>query len=356
MMAECLSLAVAGRGHVSPNPLVGAVLVRGTRIVSSGAHRRFGDVHAEVECLSRYNGPVSATTLFVNLEPCAHFGKTPPCVDEIIKKRIPRVVVAMKDPNPLVAGKGIAALRRAGVQVLVGTLRNEAEELNREFILHITTHRPYVHAKLAQTLDGKIAPMNRKRAWISSLPSRRLVHQWRGWHDAVLVGAGTIKADNPLLTTRMVKGRNPDVIILDGRFSIAGNARVFSMRSRRVFLCVCEEYLRLNRRKASLLERLGVEVLAFEGKAGRISPRVLLRELYRHRIGSILLEGGRDVLSTFIQASCVDKLSVFIAPTIMGEGVEGFQVKKQQVLLGSRVQSTVIGKDILISMNFERGR
>lgn len=350
LMQQCLSLAKKGRGAVSPNPLVGAILVKGGRIVARGYHRRFGGPHAEVECLRSYRGDASSATLYVNLEPCSHFGKTPPCTDLILRSGIRRVIVAMRDPNPLVSGRGIRRLRSAGVEVLMGVLEEEAAVLNRFFVKHITTGMPYVHLKLAQSLDGKIADSGGNSRWISSPESRSLVHQWRAEYDAILVGAGTVEKDNPALTVRMVRGRNPDVVVLDGRFRVPSWSRIFSVnRSRRIFLCIGRNAARRQTRRTAALRKRGIEVIEFQSERGHLSLKKVLRVLYSRGIGSLLVEGGGMVFSDFIRNGLADELSVFVAPRIIGEGVDGFvmdQRGKRPRLF--RLSASPIGPDILL--------
>jgi diaminohydroxyphosphoribosylaminopyrimidine deaminase/5-amino-6-(5-phosphoribosylamino)uracil reductase len=308
--------------------------------------------------LKRVRGPVAGSTLYVNLEPCAHQGKTPPCADLIIRSGIPRVVVAMRDPNPLVSGRGIARMRRAGIDVQVGVCAEEARRLNRHFVLHITARRPYVHVKVAQTLDGNIAAPGRKQSWISSPASRTLVHRWRSTHDAVLVGAGTITADDPALDVRRVRGRNPDVVILDGRLSVQPSARVFrDTRSRRVFLFTSRT---TNPRRIRTLRRLslsGVVVLPIVSHGNRLPLPEILKVLYRHNIGSVLVEGGSTVFSQFVDGGPIDELSVFIAPTFLPGGLPAFRtgvgagVRRRQQ---GTVHVRSIGGDALVSVEWER--
>ncbi|MFN0158862.1 MAG: bifunctional diaminohydroxyphosphoribosylaminopyrimidine deaminase/5-amino-6-(5-phosphoribosylamino)uracil reductase RibD [Bacteroidota bacterium] len=349
MMSKCLSLATRGLGYVSPNPLVGAVLVRNGRVLARGYHRRFGGPHAEVECIRSHRGSFADTTLYVNLEPCVHVGKTPPCTRFIISKRIPRVVVAMRDPNSLVAGRGISALRRAGIKVTVGILENEATELNREFVTHIVRRWPYIHMKVAQTLDGKIAPHKGKRVWISSSASRTLVHHWRATHDAVLVGVGTIIADDPILDARLVRGRNPHAVILDGNFSIPISARVFKIAGRNVFVCVKGNVLKKQKAKAARLERRGVVFIPIANQKQSLKP--VLKKVYRYKIGSLLVEGGGKVFASFIRQSLVDRLSVFLSPNMMGDGTPGISLHQLSQFAPADLRVESIGKDILIAMN-----
>ncbi len=353
-MSECLRLAVLGRGYVSPNPLVGAVLVKRGRIVARGYHEFFGGPHAEVNCLSHWKGSLRGTTLYVNLEPCAHQGKTPPCTELIIRRGIRRVVVGMVDPNPLVRGSGIRKLRQSGVEVTVGVLEEECRGINRMFIRHVTARRPYVHLKIAQSADGRIAGPPGGDRWITSLPSRRLVHEWRGTHDAVLVGARTVKADDPDLTVRLSEGRDPDVVILDGRLRVPESSKVFrNVSSRRVLIATSMEALMNSEAKAARLTARGVTVLPFTGHGGRLVVGDVLKGLYAHRIGSLLVEGGADVFSQFIEEGLFDELSVFVAPKHLGSGLRPLTPEVRPAARGrslriNRITSNESGDDLLV--------
>jgi diaminohydroxyphosphoribosylaminopyrimidine deaminase/5-amino-6-(5-phosphoribosylamino)uracil reductase len=325
MMAECFRLAMKGSGHVSPNPLVGALLVKSGRVLSRGYHRRFGEPHAEIACLRNAGRRAEGATLYVNLEPCTHYGKTPPCVDAIIRAKVGRVVIGMKDPNRIVDGNGIRRLRKAGIRVTVGVLRSQAEQLNRIFVRHITRGYPYVHVKIAQTIDGRIAARGSRGSWFTSEESRREVHRWRAECDAVLVGAGTVRSDDPLLTVRVVRGRNPAVVVLDGRLSSPLKARVFTGRHRRrVFVCANQAYAQRRAAKVAELERRGMEVIRLPGSGGEVGLRQLLRTLYKWGIGSLLVEGGAEVFRAFAEQMMFDELSIFVAPWFMGDGVPAF--------------------------------
>jgi diaminohydroxyphosphoribosylaminopyrimidine deaminase/5-amino-6-(5-phosphoribosylamino)uracil reductase len=355
-MREALRLAEKGGRAVSPNPMVGAVLVRKGAIVSRGYHRYYGGPHAEVECLSKYAGELEGTTLYVTLEPCSHFGKTPPCAALLASSPITRIVVAMKDPNPLVSGRGIAELRRAGKRVDVGLMREEAELLNHRFIRAVTLSRPYVHVKVAQTLDGRIAVPGDRKRWITGKRARRLVHEMRASHDAVLVGAGTVKIDDPRLNVRGVDGTDPDVIVLDGKLSVPESARVFrSIRRRRVIVCSTHEAARRRRRKVGVLRRRGVEVLIFPGRKEKIGLAKVLRRLHQEEIGSVLVEGGGGVFGQFVAEGIIDELSVFVAPRLGMGGAVAFKDNALSTL--AKAASTVgvwrVGEDILIHALFE---
>jgi len=356
-MGECLALAKKGTGRVSPNPMVGAILVGKGRVLARGYHRSFGGPHAEATCLDRFSGNPSGATLYVNLEPCAHHGKTPPCTDRIIRSGIRQVVIGMEDPNPLVAGRGIRALRRAGIRTTVGVLEDECRDFNRLFIHHITKRLPFVHLKLAQSLDGKIAGVTRADRWISSVESRRLVHSWRASHDAVLVGAGTVSADNPRLNVRLVSGRDPAVIVIDGQLSLSQNSQLFqSAKERRIFLCTGTQAIKKRTSTIRQMENRGVQVLKFPDTKGRISLSAILRRAYENGIASILIEGGSNIAGGFFCAGLVDQLSLFIAPRVLGKGVPAFHHYVHQRRRHSRKVERVItnqlGPDLLVQYFF----
>jgi diaminohydroxyphosphoribosylaminopyrimidine deaminase / 5-amino-6-(5-phosphoribosylamino)uracil reductase len=349
-MRECFRLAQQGAGGVSPNPLVGALLVKNGKIVARGYHRQFGAPHAEVDCLKHFKGSPKGLTLYVNLEPCAFQGKTPPCADLIIRSGIKRVVIGMKDPNPMVNGSGIRKLRQAGIGVEMGVLKREAEMLNKFFVAHIRRKWPYVHVKVAQTLDGYIAGKSRTPVRISGEVSEEMVHRWRSEYDAVLVGARTIVSDDPRLTVRKVKGRDPDVVILDGNLSVPVGARVFTRAgSRTIFLCASERSVKQNARKAKSLKKSGVEILEFDVKGEAIPLIKILKELYTRRIGSILVEGGGEVFGEFVKKNLADEISVFVGLRIMGEGIRAFPAGKNNVVARWEPKSvSAVGVDLLL--------
>lgn len=347
-MGECLRLARKGEGNVSPNPLVGSVLVRKGRVLSSGFHRFYGGLHAEAECLSRCREPAAGATLYVNLEPCHHTGKTGPCTEAIISRGIRTVVVGMKDPNPLVRGKGIARLRRAGVHVTVGVREAECRDLNRAFIKHMTTGYPYIHMKVASSIDGKLAGKDR---WLTSSASRRLVHRWRGTHDAVLVGAGTVIADNPRLTVRSVPGRDPHVVVIDGNFRSPLGAAVFKAgRASERFLCISKRASERCPRKLRAFRKRGITVLIFGELHDGISFRRLFRALVRQGLASILVEAGADLSGRLLRSGVVDRLSLFLAPSVLGGSVHGFQSAESSAFISNfTLESTrKTGTDLLL--------
>jgi len=319
-MGEVLNLARKGAGSVSPNPLVGCVVVKNNRIIGRGYHRYFGGPHAEVYAIRSAGKRIRGSTLYVNMEPCNHYGKTPPCTNLIIKKGIKRVVVGLRDPNPIVSGKGIAQLRKAHIQVDVGILQHECEKLNEMFTTFITHRRPFVTLKIAQTLDGKISLPHARSRWITNDTSRHIVHALRSVYDAVLVGAGTVRIDNPKLTVRHVRGRNPVRVVLDGPLSVNVKSSVFS-RSAKTILFISERAAREKYGKVRLLRKKGVEVIAVAAhKTSDIPLKKILKLLAGRGIASVMVEGGAEVFQKFIKAKLVDKLLIFIAPIIAGEG------------------------------------
>lgn len=353
-MTRCLALASRGRGQVSPNPMVGAVLAREDGILGEGWHERFGAVHAEVSAVRSARGDVRGATLYVNLEPCAHWGKTPPCTDLLISAGIARLVAAMKDPNPAVAGRGFRKLRRAGVSVSVGVMEKEARALNEAYIHHTLTGLPFVALKVAQSLDGNIAASDGGSRWITSEESRRYVHELRASYDAVLVGAGTVRSDDPSLTVRLVEGRNPRRVVLDGDFKISPRAALLSDRlSDNTIVITSMRALERNRRKSALLEKRGVTLVGIRrGPKGRLPLDSVLAALSDLGVASLLVEGGSDVFSEFIVQRLVQKVYIFQAPLLLGDGIKwtqgiGIRSMKETVAL-NHADVRRIGDDILV--------
>jgi diaminohydroxyphosphoribosylaminopyrimidine deaminase/5-amino-6-(5-phosphoribosylamino)uracil reductase len=265
----------------------------------------------------------------------------------------------MKDPNPQVSGRGIRALRVAGIRVSVGVLEAEAKQLNRFFLKHITRRIPYVHVKFAQSIDGFIGGERAPR-YLSSVPSLRLVHRWRAEHDAVLVGAGTVHADNPHLTVRHSRGHDPHVVVIDGRLSIPEHANVLRRdRGRGVFLCVSERAARGAGSKVERLEARGIVVLRFPAPKGVIGLRDVLASLYRFSIGSVLVEGGSSIVTQFLEEGIADELSIFVAPLMLGGGVPAFgsgRHRNAPLRRSTGFQVRRVGKDVLFTTRFRKGR
>ena len=316
-MQRALGLAAKALGRTSPNPVVGAVIVRGGRVIGEGFHRRAGLPHAEVEALQRVNGTARGATLYVNLEPCAHHGRTPPCAEALIAAGLKRVVVGIVDPNPLVRGRGLRRLRQAGIAVTTGILREECERLNEDFAVFIRTGRPLVTLKLAASFDGRIATASGDSHWISGERSRRLVHELRNRADAVLVGAETVRVDDPQLTCRVRGGRDPLRVILDGRLTISPAARVCTQRSTALTLVVTTAESGQGE-KRRLLEQQGVEILCLAGDQGRVPLRPLLAALGRRGVKHVLIEGGGQVAAAALAEGVVDKVLFFYGPLLLG--------------------------------------
>lgn len=318
LMRRTLALAEKGYGVVHPNPMVGCVIVHGGTIVAEGWHRTFGGPHAEVDALRRAGQKARGAVLYVNLEPCAHHGKTPPCAEAIIEAGVREVVVAVKDPHALVAGKGIASLRAAGIKVRLGIAREEAERLNERFLTCHRTGRPFVGLKWAQSWDGRIVDHRGESQWITGPEARKEVHRLRAGYDAVLVGAGTVMADNPRLTVRDAPGRSPIRVIVDGRLRLSGTERVFD-GSVRTLLITDRSFLARPSPVVSRLLKRGIEILGLTGK-GPYRPEHLLAALAGEGITSVLVEGGPRTFAPFVQTSMFDKLHVFIGPVLFGGG------------------------------------
>jgi diaminohydroxyphosphoribosylaminopyrimidine deaminase/5-amino-6-(5-phosphoribosylamino)uracil reductase len=315
-MRRALELAERGRGAVEPNPLVGAVVVRDDRLVGEGWHQRYGEAHAEVHALAAAGEAARGATLYVTLEPCCHQGKTPPCTDAVLRAGIRRVVAAMTDPFPQVAGQGAAGLRAAGVTVEFGPGEAEARLLNAPYLKLLATGRPYVHAKWAMTLDGKISTRTGDSKWISGHASRHRVHALRGRMDALVVGIGTALADDPLLTARPPGPRTATRIVLDSQGRLPATSQLVQTAGTVPTLVVTAGGLPGLR--AGELRGRGCEVIPLPEESGRPSVLALLDELGRRRMTNVLVEGGSAVLGSFLDAGAVDEVHVFVAPRLLG--------------------------------------
>jgi len=316
-MRTALQLAARAAGRTSPNPMVGAVVVKGGRVIASGWHQKAGEPHAEAIALRKAGKAAKGATLYVTLEPCSHTSKrTPPCSPLVIASGVKRVVVAMIDPNPRVSGGGIRAIRKAGIEVTTGVLEAEARRLNEAFIKQVTTGMPFVTMKIAQTLDGKIATSTGESKWITGEAARREGHRLRDIHDAILVGVATVLADDPSLTTRIPGGRDPLRVIVDSNLRTPPNAKIIRQRSSAKTCIATLERSTTNKKLEALLDA-GAEVLLAKGREGRIDLRSLLRVLGSFGITSVLIEGGAEVHASALKAGIVDKVILFIAPTLM---------------------------------------
>lgn len=351
-MRHVLALARRGEGFTRPNPLVGAVVVKDGKIVAEAYHERFGGPHAEALALERAGEQAKGAELYVNLEPCVDFPgkKRPSCTEAIIRAGVRRVVIATRDPNPRVAGRGVAQLREAGVEVVEGVLAEEARRLNEIFFHWITTGMPFVALKLALTLDGKIASFTGKSRWITGPEARRKVHELRRRYAAVLVGANTVLLDDPELTVRDVKGPQPLRVVLDGAGRVPPSARVFNRAAKTLVATA-----RMSPEKEEALQAQGVEVLRLPGEENGVNLRKLLAVLGERGIDSVLIEGGGEVAWSFLSQGLVQKIYFFYAPLILGGrdavpavGGEGFPEPAQ----GIRVRDVTlekVGEDLLLT-------
>ncbi len=348
-----IELAKKGDGFVSPNPMVGAVIVKNNSIIGVGYHAKYGENHAEINAFAACKEDPEGAILYVNLEPCSHYGKTPPCVNAIIDKKIKRVVIGTLDPNPLVAGRGAQMLKDAGIEVNINVLQKECLELNKFFFKHITTKLPYIHLKVAQTIDSKIADNYFKSKWITCAESRTYVHELRSVYDAVLIGSNTVRYDNPELSVRFSEGRNPYRIILNSAGDLATSYKIFNLKDGKTIIAVGES-IKSYSKKISVFEDLGVKVVYVkQNKKGHIKLKSLLKELYAIGIYSVLVEGGAQIFSAFIKKRLFDELDVFISPKILGEGVAPFMnlgIKKLTDAIPIKLNKVLtLGDDVLLN-------
>jgi len=320
MIKKTFDLAIRGKGRTFPNPMVGALVVRKGVIVGEGYHRQAGGPHAETMALDDASGKTQGSTLYVNLEPCNHHGNTPPCTDAIVKAGIKKVVCSMEDPNPRVKGRGLKRLSEEDVEVSVGLMENEARRLNEVYCKNMREELPFVALKVAQSLDGRIATRQGSSKWITGPESRKYVHMLRNEHAAVVVGIGTVRPDDPLLTVRDVeKVRAPLRVVLDTHLSIADESRLVNSAGDAETLI----YTALDEAadgQAGDIIKEGVSVETITGRSGLLDLREALRDLYRRGVTAVLVEGGTRIFTSFLSEGLVDKLYVFIGPVIIGGG------------------------------------
>ena len=332
MMRRCFALAQKGQFDVPPNPMVGAVLVKNGRIIGEGYHHYFGGPHAEVEAFQNCSEDPTGATLYCNLEPCCHPNKkTPPCTPLVISKKVARVVVANIDPNPDVSGKGLQQMREAGIQVESGLLADEGAELNKVFFLNMKAKRPYITVKIARSLDGFIAENKERQFWLTGEKAIRFVHRLRTRHTAVLVGAGTIKADDPQLTVRRARGPQPWRLILDGQLTSPFLARVFHDCFKTKTIVLTSRNVPSQR--VEHLRNMGLQVLPFNSQGGQLNLPELVTFLWQKlKIASVLVEGGQKVFTSFLQKRLLDELILIEAPVFLGSGLRAFEQVSGQFL------------------------
>lgn len=321
MMKKCIRLAEKGKGYVSPNPLVGCVILKEGKIIGKGYHKMFGKEHAEINAgtdAKKHGYTLKDSEVYVNLEPCSHTGKTHPCSDYLINERVGKVIIGMKDPFEKVNGRGIMKLKKAGIEVKCGVLEKECRELNRFFIKFVTKHIPYVTLKVAQSIDGKIALEDFTSKWITGDASRKYVHKLRSEYDVVMIGKNTAKMDNPSLTVREVRGRSPYRIVIDRDSSLPENLKLFTDYHRE------KTYIISGISKKALTNIYSKNIIKVKEKDQKIVLKDILRKLYLMNISSILVEGGANLFSQFVKSGLFDDIYFFIAPKIIGKGISSF--------------------------------
>lgn len=335
-LQRCIDLARLGAGCVSPNPMVGSVIVCDDKIIGEGYHRVYGQAHAEVNAINQVfethdnaKELLKRSTIYVNLEPCSHFGKTPPCADLIISNEIPRAVIGCRDPFGQINGKGIERLRNAGIDVVEGIMTEQCIDLNKRFFTRIQKQRPYIILKWAQTSDGFFAPADRSQKWISSQNAKQLVHQWRTEEDAVLVGKNTVLADNPRLNSREWPGRDPIRIVIDRRLELPENFNVFDQS---------QDTIIFNEKKTDLVDRIKyLELEDFDN----LLPQLIAYQLYLMDIQSLIVEGGAETLNLFIKAGLWDEVRVFTGPQNWNSGIPAPK------FFGKQGETKNVGADVL---------
>ena len=320
-MQRCLTLAQKRIGLVSPNPMVGCVIVYDDEIIGEGFHQKYGEAHAEVVAISRVKNKslLNKSTLYVNLEPCAHFGKTPPCSNLIIEHQIPKVVIGCVDSFSAVAGKGIEKMKNKGIEVIVGILEKGSRELNKRFFTFHERSRPYVILKWAESKDGFIAPNNQKKPfWMTSSKSKKLVHQWRAEEDAILVGRITTEKDNPCLTVRKVKGKNPIRIVIDKDLKLSSNLNLFDSNAKTIIFNTIKD----EEADSNLFIKINFNNLVLN----------ILQELYKQKIQSVIVEGGAITLQSFIDSKLWDEAKVFTTNKELNNGIKSPNLKGEIAL------------------------
>lgn len=350
-MKLAIELAKKGEGKVNPNPMVGAVIVKDGTIIGEGYHEKYGEGHAEVNAFKSLKEDPSGATMYVTLEPCSHYGKTPPCVDKIIQSKIKRVVIGMIDPNPLVSGNGVDKLKKAGIEVKVGVLEYKCKKLNEIFIKYILTKNPFVVLKTAMSLDGKIATRTGESKWITSEKSRLEVHNLRNKLSAIMVGVNTVIKDNPELTCRIENGNDPIRIIVDSTLKIPMDSKVLQNKDDKTIIATTK---RANINSMQELLKKNIQVIIIEEKNGQVDLSELIKKLGELGIDSILLEGGSTLNYSALEENIVDKVMVYIAPKIIGGessktsvGGRGIDKLKDAFKL-KYITTNIVDEDILV--------
>jgi len=352
-MAMALRLAEKARGRTSPNPMVGAVVVKKGRVISRGWHQKAGEPHAEAIALAKAGAATQGATLYVTLEPCSHTNKrTPPCTPLVIQSGVKRVVIAMIDPNPKVSGGGIKALKKAGIEVVTGVLEQEATKLNEAYIKYITKGMPFVTLKIAQTLDGKIATAMGESKWITGKEAREAGHRLRDRNDAILAGINTVLKDNPSLTARIAGGRDPLRVIVDSALRMSLKAKVIAQSS--AARTIVATLANAPKDKIKKLQTAGADIVLVKSDKGRVDLRDLMRKLGWMDIMSVLVEGGAEINASALKSGIVDKIVMYLAPTLMTGSdslcsIGGVSpIKLGHAIRLKDVTSRFVGQDIMV--------
>jgi diaminohydroxyphosphoribosylaminopyrimidine deaminase/5-amino-6-(5-phosphoribosylamino)uracil reductase len=355
-MMKALDLAEKGRGNVSPNPMVGALIVKGDKIIGEGYHEKCGCAHAEVNAFKNAIEDVEGATMYVTLEPCSHYGKTPPCADKIIEKKIAKVVIGTLDPNPLVAGRGVDKLKKAGIEVEVGVLEEECKTKNEIFMKYIREKKPFVIMKAAMSLDGKIATKKGESKWITGDKAREQVHKLRNEVTGIMVGVNTVIMDDPELTCRIEDGKNPIRIIVDSSLRIPKQSKIVNT-SNKIRTIIATTDKAKEKDKTELINKC-VEIIEVNSKEGKVDLKELAIKLGNLGIDSILLEGGGELNYSALEAGIVDKIQMYIAPKIVGGTLakgpvsgSGIELLSDAFVLKS-LSTRSVGEDILIEGYF----
>jgi diaminohydroxyphosphoribosylaminopyrimidine deaminase / 5-amino-6-(5-phosphoribosylamino)uracil reductase len=347
-MNLCIDLALKGKGYVEPNPLVGCIIVKNNKVIGQGYHKKCGANHAEVNAIRdalKNTKTLKGSSLYVNLEPCSHFGKTPPCSELIISHKIKKVVIGIKDPNPLVNGNGISKLKKAGIEVKTRVLTQKCIELNEKFIINVTQYRPYITIKIAQSIDGKIALNNFSSKWITDIFSRKFAHELRAINDCILIGKNSVIQDNPELTVRHIKSsKQPVRIVIDKDLKLTSKYKLISDKMPLTLVFHCS-----NKKVEDLPYLIYRKV---KNTKGVIRMRDVVNILYGYGYTSLLVEGGAFVYSQFIKENLFDELNVIVAPKIIGDGISSFKdfkidrIAKAKELFLKEI--TLLDKDLVL--------
>jgi len=348
-MTKAIELAKQGIGKVSPNPAVGAIIIKNDKIIGEGFHRSFGGKHAEVEAIENATESVKNSIMFVTLEPCNHYGKTPPCTQRIIKEQIKKVYIAMRDPNPKMSGKSITILEKNGIEVEVGILESDSQNINQPYIKTTKYQLPYIILKSAVSLDGFIADDNGDSKWISNADSRKIVHQWRADYDAIMVGIGTVIKDNPMLNVRDVSGKNPTRIVYDSSASLSENMNLVKTANEIKTIVITDEKISLD--YENMCNKNNIEILKLNS-SDENKWQKMFKILAEKNIQSVMVEGGGKMQTLLLENNLVDRIDIFYSPKVFGSGIPMMKFNKNKVensKIFKKSNWKIIGDNVLFS-------